>query len=196
WATTLPAIQQRLAEMRPQHAGEFERNASKYSDEILAMHAYAEQAMGSIPQQNRILITSHDAFNYFGRAYGLQVEGIQGISTESEPGTNRITTLVNMLVNKKLPAVFIESSVPPKSVKSLIEGAADQGHAVTTGGELFSDAMGVDGTYEGTYLGMLDHNVTIVTRALGGQAPADGALGRLATVASTPAISNQPAETP
>jgi manganese/zinc/iron transport system substrate-binding protein len=113
------------------------------------------------------------------RAYGLQVRGIQGISTESEAGVREIEDLVNYLVEKSIPAVFVESSVSDKNVKALVEGAGSRGHNVRIGGELFSDAMGPEGTYEGTYIGMIDHNVTTLTRALGGEAPEKGLNGRL-----------------
>lgn len=147
--------------------------------EIAALHAYAQRSLGSVPEPARVLITAHDAFAYFGRAYGWQVEGIQGISTESEAGLARIGELVDLLVSRKIGAVFVESSVSDRSIRALIEGAAAQGHSVTIGGELFSDAMGPEGTYEGTYIGMLDHNVTTIARALGGDAPERGMSGRL-----------------
>ncbi len=128
-----------------------------------------------------MLITAHDAFNYFGRAYGLEVRGIQGISTESEAGVADINHLVDFLVTKKIPAIFVESSVSDKNVRALVEGANARGHAVKIGGQLFSDAMGKPGTYEGTYVGMIDHNVTTITRALGGNAPARGFNGKLSS---------------
>jgi len=107
------------------------------------------------------------------------VVGIQGISTESEAGIQDINRLVDLLVDRKVKAVFVESSVPDKNVRALIEGARARGHQVVVGGELFSDAMGKAGTYEGTYVGMIDHNITTITRALGGQAPERGWQGQL-----------------
>ena len=150
-----------------------------HQDEIAALHAYSQRSLDSVPEPARVLITAHDAFAYFGRAYGWQVEGIQGISTESEAGLARIGELVDLLVSRKIGAVFVESSVSDRSIRALIEGAAAQDHTVTIGGELFSDAMGAEGTYEGTYIGMLDHNVTTIARALGGDAPERGMSGRL-----------------
>ena len=120
-----------------------------------------------------------DAFNYMARAYGLEVRGIQGISTESEAGIEDINQLVNLLVQRKIRAVFVETSVSRKNVLSLIEGANARGHQVVIGGSLFSDAMGKPGTYEGTYVGMIDHNVTTIARALGGNAPQAGMQGKL-----------------
>jgi len=132
-----------------------------------------------VSKQTRYLVTAHDAFNYFGRAYGFEVIGIQGISTESEAGLHRIAELVSLLVQKNVTVVFVESSVSDRNVRALIEGAAARGQKVSIGGELFSDAMGADSTYEGSYIGMLDHNVTTIARALGGTAPTRGMNNRL-----------------
>ena len=143
------------------------------------MGDYSAKVLNTVPAERRVLVTAHDAFGYFGRAYGWQVEGIQGISTESEAGLVRIGQLVDMLVARKIPAVFVESSVTDRAIRALIEGAAAQGHEVAIGGELFSDAMGQDGSYEGTWIGMIDHNVTTITHALGGDAPEHGMLGKL-----------------
>ena len=115
-----------------------------------------------MPAESRVLLSAHDAFNYFGSAYGFEVMGIQGISTESEAGLQRISELVDMLVDRDIRAVFVESSVSDRNIRALIEGAAARGHDVVIGGELFSDAMGEDGTYEGTYIGMIDHNATVI----------------------------------
>ena len=150
-----------------------------YRTQISAMGKYAADVLATVPTEARVLITAHDAFSYFGRSFGFEVEGVQGISTESEAGLARITELVNLLVERRIPAVFVESSVSDRSVRALIEGAAAQGHRVSIGGELFSDAMGPDGSYEGTWLGMLDHNATVIARALGGSAPDRGANGKL-----------------
>ena len=174
WSKCVQAVETTLSEFSAEHAADFAANAAAYSKQLAALHSYGQQSIGSIPDGSRVLVTSHDAFNYLGRAYGLDVQGVQGISTESEAGLKRVSELVDMLVKKNVQAVFIESSVPRKSIDSLIEGAAAQGHKVTVGGELFSDAMGTAGTYEGTYIGMLDHNITTITRALGGDAPLRG----------------------
>jgi manganese/zinc/iron transport system substrate-binding protein len=154
-------------------------NGTAYAEEVAALGTYSAEVLATVPAEARVLVTAHDAFAYFGRAYGWQVEGIQGISTESEAGLVRIAELVDMLVQRRIGAVFVESSVSDRSVRALIEGAAAQGHTVTIGGELYSDAMGPDGSYEGTWIGMIDHNVTTIARALGGTAPEKGMSGRL-----------------
>ncbi|MAT15769.1 MAG: manganese transporter [Planctomyces sp.] len=179
WEKCLEPVVTGLSEFDPAHAEFYQENAARYREEMQALHAYGKKVISSIPETSRVLITSHDAFNYLGRAYGLDVQGIQGISTESEAGLQRVNELVDLLVEKNVKSVFIESSVPPKSVYSLIEGARARGHEVTVGGELYSDAMGSEGTYEGTYIGMLDHNLTLIARALGGEAPEKGLNGKL-----------------
>lgn len=147
--------------------------------DVATLAEYSRAALATVPDHSRVLVTAHDAFAYFGRANGWQVEGIQGISTESEAGLARIGELVDLLVARRIPAVFVESSVSDRAIRALIEGAGAQGHFVTIGGELFSDAMGPDGSYEGTWTGMIDHNITTIARALGGNAPERGMVGKL-----------------
>ena len=118
------------------------------------------RVLATVPAERRVLITAHDAFNYFGRRYDFEVQGIQGISTESEAGLRRVEQLVDLLVERQIPAVFVETTIPARGVQALIAGAAARGHEVAIGGALFSDAMGPPGSYEGTYVGMIDHNVT------------------------------------
>ena len=179
WSRGVDAVAKVLSEFDPPHADDYQSNAEAYRQQLAGLHEYGLTAIGSIPEGHRVLITSHDAFNYFGRAYGLEVQGVQGISTESEAGLQRVNALVDMIVDKEVKAVFVESSVPRKNIEALIEGAQAKGHTVAIGGELYSDAMGKAETYEGTYMGMLDHNITLVTRALGGDAPEDGMQGKL-----------------
>ena len=179
WSLVAKNIQTSLADFDPNNKAHYEERLTIYQATLVELDAYAQKSLASIPESQRVLVTAHDAFSYLGRAYDLEVRGIQGISTESEAGIQEINKLVSYLVDKKIPAVFVESSVSEKSVKALIEGAAARGHKVVIGGELFSDAMGEAGTYEGTYLGMIDHNVTLITRALGGNAPEEGFQGKL-----------------
>ncbi len=157
----------------------YAKNATNYNARLKKLHQYGKTAFASIPEKSRVLVTAHDAFTYMGRAYGIKVRGIQGISTESEAGLKDINDLVDFLVEHSIPAVFVESSVSQKNIRALIEGAKAKGHDVKIGGELFSDAMGETGTYEGTYEGMLDHNITTIVRSLGGEAPEKGLNGKL-----------------
>lgn len=179
WVKCVPAVVQALTALRPKGKEMFEANAAAFISEAEALSDYSRSALEAVPEPARVLLTAHDAFGYFGGAYDFEVLGIQGISTESEAGLNRISTLVDLLVERQLPAVFVETSVSDRNIRALIEGAAAQGHTVTIGGALFSDAMGPEGTYEGTWLGMIDHNVTTIARALGADVPATGRLGRL-----------------
>lgn len=179
WIQATDVVAKGLAEFDPAGAEVYRSNAASYKAELEKLDAYAKKAIGSIPAERRVLVTAHDAFSYMARAYGLEVRGIQGISTESEAGVKDIEELVEILVTKGIPAIFVESSVSDKNIKALAEGAAAKGHEVVIGGELFSDAMGVSGSYEGTYIGMIDHNVTTIARALGGDAPKGGMNGKL-----------------
>lgn len=179
WAQCAPAVVNALAALRPDARAQFEANATKLMREAAELDAYTRTILSAVAPEKRVLLTAHDAFGYFGAAYGFEVLGIQGISTESEAGLNRIGVLVDTLVARQLPAVFVETSVSDRNIRALVEGAAARGHKVRIGGALFSDAMGPDGTYEGTWLGMIDHNVTTIARALGADVSATGRLGRL-----------------
>jgi len=182
WMKALDVVAEALSEFDPTHAEEYRRRAESYSAELSALHEYARQVIATIPERNRMLITAHDAFNYFGRAYDMEVRGIQGLSTESEAGLLDINRLVDLIVDREIGAVFVETSVAEKNVRALIEGARSRGHLVRIGGTLFSDAMGPADAYKGTYIGMIDHNVTTIARALGGDAPEQGLHGRLSNL--------------
>ena len=179
WALIVEQVQGALTATQPESAEVFAANAQEHLAEIEHLSGYAKSALASVPEQSRVLLSAHDAFGYFGEAYGFEVLGIQGISTESEAGLNRISELVDLLVSRDIRAVFVETSVSDRSMRAVVEGAAAKGHTVSIGGELFSDAMGEDGTYEGTYVGMIDHNATVITNALGGDAPLRGLNNKL-----------------
>lgn len=179
WIKAVDVVSEGLAAYDPEGTDSYIKNATAYKQELVKLDAYAKKVISSIPEEKRVLVTAHDAFGYMARAYGLEVKGIQGISTESEAGVKDIEDLVSFLADKKIPAIFIESSVSDKNIRALAEGAEAKGHQVGIGGELFSDAMGPSGTYEGTYLGMIDHNATTIARALGGTAPEKGLKGKL-----------------
>jgi len=179
WMKAVEVVADALADFDPPSKEVYMNNAAAYLARLRRLDDYARRVIASIPDRQRVLVTAHDAFNYMGRAYGIEVLGIQGISTESEAGIRDINRIVDLLVTRRIPAVFVESSVSDKNVKALIEGAASRGHRVRIGGELFSDAMGPPGTYEGSYIGMIDHNATTIARALGGKAAPKGMLGEL-----------------
>lgn len=177
WSRSVPAIVSSLSEARPEYAAEFGARGAELISELTALHRFGVECLETVPAERRVLVTSHDAFRYFGRAYGVEVLGVQGISTESEAGLLRVNELVDLLVSRGVSAVFSETSVSQKNMQALIEGAAARGCQVVLGGELYSDAMGESGTAAGTYSGMLEHNLVTVTGALGGQVPAGGFAG-------------------
>lgn len=166
WREAAGVVRDALKAFDPKHAADYQKRADAYQAELATLHEYTRTQLALIPKDRRVLVTAHDAFRYFGRAYDLEVKGIQGISTESEAGVREVNALVDFLVNRKIKAVFVESSVSDKNVKALLEGCAARGHTVVIGGELFSDAMGKDGTPEGTYPGMVRHNVDTIVKAL------------------------------
>jgi len=186
WRYAVEAMRDALTELAPAHADGFAERAEAYLEELEALDAYAREVLASVPEEARVLVTAHDAFGYFGDAYGFEVLGIQGYSTESEAGLARIESLVRMLVEREIGALFVETSVSDRNVRALVEGAAARGHEVRIGGELYSDAMGPEGSYEGTWLGMLDHNVSQIALALGGEVPEGGRLGRLGHLEERP----------
>lgn len=179
WIGAVEVVRDALSEFDFRHREDYEANAAAFVEKLRKLDRYVREAIASIPEGQRVLVTAHDAFNYMARAYGMEVRGIQGISTESEAAVKDIEDLVAFLAERRIPAVFVESSVSQKNVRALVEGAKAKGQEVRIGGELFSDAMGRAGSYEGTYVGMIDHNVTTIVRALGGKAPALGLNGKL-----------------
>ena len=177
WSQCVELVAKALSDFDSAHAADYESNAAAYREKLAALDKYVHEAIASIPEPQRVLVTAHDAFGYFSQTYKIPVRSVQGISTESEAGIQDVNQLVDFIVERKLPAVFIESSVSPKNIRAVIEGAAQKGVTVEIGGELFSDAMGADGTYEGTYIGMIDHNATTIAKSLGGKVPEGGYRG-------------------
>jgi manganese/zinc/iron transport system substrate-binding protein len=166
WSEAASAAANALIEFDPPHAATYRANLSAYQDRLSRLHAHATDQLATIPAEGRVLVTAHDAFRYFGRAYGVEVRAIQGISTDSEAGVRQVKELVDFLVERKIKAVFVETSVSDQNIRSLLEGCAARGHQVTIGGSLYSDAMGKAGTPEGTYEGMVRHNVDTIVAAL------------------------------
>ncbi|WP_175074333.1 metal ABC transporter solute-binding protein, Zn/Mn family [Terribacillus sp. AE2B 122] len=166
WKDAIGSITDTFIEEDPDNKADYEKNETAYLKELDELKAYAEEQLASIPEEQRVLITAHDAFQYFGEAYDLEVMGLQGLSTDSEFGLADIQRLVDTLTERKIGAVFVESSVSEKSINAVIDGAKEAGHEVEIGGELYSDAMGEEGTEEGTYIGMYRHNVDTIVDAL------------------------------
>ncbi|MDF2924236.1 MAG: periplasmic solute binding protein [Paenibacillaceae bacterium] len=166
WKMALEAATEKLKQASPDDAGYFEENKLKYFAELDALKSEAKIKLAQIPEERRVLVTAHDAFGYFGRMQGIKVVGLQGLSTEDEIGLSDIEETIKLLVQHKVPAVFVESSINPASINAVIEGAKKQGLNVKLGGELYSDAMGDAGKPEGTYLGMYRHNVETIYQGL------------------------------
>lgn len=166
WIKAAEVIRDELIKLDEDNKVDYEKNAKEYIAKMEELDSYVKKQIATIPEQNRVLVTAHDAFGYFGDAYGIEVMGLQGISTQSEVGSKDVSDLRDFLVEKKIKAVFVESSVPKNTIEAVIEGAKKMGHEVTIGGELFSDAMGDEGTEEGTFLGMVRHNVDTIVKAL------------------------------
>ncbi|MFD1511538.1 metal ABC transporter solute-binding protein, Zn/Mn family [Lacimonas salitolerans] len=172
WARIAPVIADAIAEQRPDCAGDMAANVENYTARLNALHGWIGQAIASIPEGQRLLVTAHDAFEYYSAAYGIEAsEAIEGISTESEASIGDIRKVAAFVVDSRVPAVFVESTVNPRTIEALVAEVRNQGHEVVVGGELFSDAMGDDGTPEGTYIGMMRANTVTITRALGGTLP-------------------------
>lgn len=166
WANTIPEIMAALTSFDNGSQKQYIANGHQKMTQLKELNQWVKNELSKIPEERRTLITAHDAFAYFGAAYAIQVEGLQGISTLSEAGIKDVTNLVNKIVEEKIPAVFVESSVPKKALEAVVEGAKEKGHQVKIGGILYSDAMGEEGTPEGTYEGMVRHNIRTVVEAL------------------------------
>lgn len=166
WMSATEVVRDTLIKQDPNHKTDYEKQAEAYLSELQKLDLDVKEQMNSIPKNQRVLVTAHDAFSYFGRAYGLEVVGLQGISTAAEYGLKDVQNMVNLITNRKIKAVFVESSVPKRSIEAVVEGAKQKGHQVIIGGQLYSDAMGKAGTPEGTYIGMVRANATTITNSL------------------------------
>ncbi len=166
WQKVVEHLSIKIQEKDPQNAALYKQRTEEYLKKLSALDAEAKQRIASIPAKQRILITAHDAFGYFGRAYKIQVKGLQGISTVSEFGLQDVSSLVRFIVDNNVKAVFVESSVSPKAIEAVVQGCKKRGHKVKIGGTLYSDALGAAGTPEGTYEGMVRYNVSNIVGAL------------------------------
>jgi len=166
WSLTAGYVADKLSELDPQHQDDFRQQAESYVAELKSLDEECRKALAAIPKQQRVLVTAHDAFGYFGAAYDIEVHGLQGISTADEADVATKQKLVELLVARRIKAVFVESSVPHQNVENLIDLCERRGHKLVRGGEVFSDAMGNEGTPEATYVGMMRYNVKTIVEAL------------------------------
>lgn len=166
WMLVTDKIAQTLIEHDPSRKEEYLQRAQAYQKELQELHEYVLRRASELPESQRVLVTAHDAFRYFGKRYGFEVVGLQGISTESQAGTKDVMALADFITQRKIQAIFIESSVPERNIRAVQDAVRARGWDVKIGGELFSDAMGSEGTFEGTYKGMVTHNIDTIVNAL------------------------------
>ena len=166
WKQSVQLLAQELIKSDSMNQSIFQENASLYSLQLDSLDKAVKSQINTIPANKRVLVTAHDAFAYFGRAYSISVKGLQGISTLSEFGLRDVTNLVEFIVENKIPAIYTETSVSEKAINAVLEGCRSKGHEVVIGGSLYSDAMGEEGTFEGTYLGMVNSNVEKIVSGL------------------------------
>lgn len=166
WMSAVEKVRDELIRMDAKNAGAYKENAESYLVKLEETHDYVKTQAQKVSARKRVLITAHDAFNYFGRAYGFEVRGLQGISTATEAGTADVQGLAAFIVERKIPAIFVESSVPQRYIEAVLSAVKSKGFDIEIGGQLFSDAMGSPGTPEGTYIGMVRHNINTIVNAL------------------------------
>lgn len=166
WSKAMIRVSAKLQKAFPKLKSHIQQNELMYKMQLQSLHQHCLEQTASIPDGQRIMVTAHDAFKYFGRAYKLEVRGLQGISTTAEFGLQDMSQLVQFVTDKKIKAIFVESSVPKKSIEAVIEGCEKRGHDVALGGELFSDAMGSANSPQGKYVGMVQHNLNTIVKAL------------------------------
>jgi manganese/zinc/iron transport system substrate-binding protein len=167
WAECVGPIAEALATLRPKETAAFQARAETTKKELLALDAWVQEKMATLPPERRVVVTAHDAFGYFGRRYGVEVFGIQGISTLSEAGLKDVERIVDLVAERRVPAIFVESSVPRRTVEAVQAGVRSRGHEVAIGGQLYSDSLGGAETPQGTYDGMVRANVDTLVAALG-----------------------------
>jgi manganese/zinc/iron transport system substrate-binding protein len=166
WQEAAKRVKAELATLDPASDALYQTNLDAYLAELDTLNQYVTEQIQSIPEGQRVLITAHDAFGYFGDQYGIEVRGLQGMSTATEATAGDIQALAVLIAERQIPAIFVESSVPPATIEAVQAAVRDRGFDVVIGGQLFSDAMGAAGTPEGTYLGMVRHNVDTIVGAL------------------------------
>ncbi len=169
WMKAVEKVRDTLSEFNPEDETVYQNNTERYLAELTELHKYVKTQADLVPPKQRVLVTAHDAFNYFGKAYGFEVHGLQGINTATEAGIADVQELATFIAERRIPAIFVESSVSARSLEAVKAAVKSKGFDVQIGGELFSDAMGNAGTPEGTYIGMVRHNIRTIVQALTGE---------------------------
>lgn len=166
WIQAMNGVVDKLIELYPEYELEFRENFYRFLQSVEAKTAALRKELAEVPQERRILITSHDAFHYFGRTFNIEVKALQGVSTSQEPGVRDVVNLVDFIVEHRIKAIFVENSVSPKALNSVLHSVKRRGYRVRIGGTLFSDALGSGGSGADTYIGMLTHNVNSIKDGL------------------------------
>ena len=166
WELITQFVVKKLSEANPENQAIFKKNGEDYLNKLQALNVHIKSVIKTLPENKRILITAHDAFNYFGQAYGFEVVGLQGLSTATEAGVQDVQNLATFIIDKQVKAIFIESSVPKRTIEALQAAVQSKGFDVQIGGTLYSDALGNAGTEEGNYIGMFRYNVNTIVNAL------------------------------
>jgi len=168
WRYAAEAVIEALVEADSAHAAEYRARGAELLREMEALDAWVRERALEVPAERRVLITAHDAFGYFGRAYGFEVKGLQGISTAAEAGTGDVQRLAEEIARRRIPAVFVETSIPARTIEAVKAAVRARGFDVRIGGALYSDALGDAGTPAGNYPGMVRHNVGTIVGGLNG----------------------------
>ena len=166
WKQIATYLTEQLSRLDPDNTAYFERNREVYLQKLSELEAEVRQTIATLPEDKRVLITAHDAFNYFGKEYGFEVVGLQGLSTATEAGVQDVQNLAKLIIDKRVKAIFVETSVPRRTIEALQQAVRAQDFDVQIGGTLYSDALGSPGTDEGTYVGMFKYNVNTIVDAL------------------------------
>ncbi len=166
WQEAARELARGIAEVNPEHAVDYANNLQQYLEALDELHLYIQQQVERLPKEQRVLVTAHDAFGYFGQAYGFEVMGLQGISTESEAGTADVSKLARLIADRQIKAIFIESSIPAKQIEALQQAVKAQGFAVKIGGELYSDSLGDEASNTATYIQTFKANIDTIVNAL------------------------------
>lgn len=166
WMQATQFVVKKLSEAIPEQKTAFETNGANYIKQLEVLKTKLTATIETLPKEKRILVTAHDAFNYFGKSFNFEVVGLQGLSTATEAGVQDVQKLSAFIIEKNVKAIFVESSVPKRTIEALQAAVNSKGHHVTIGGSLYSDALGTVGTVEGTYIGMFEYNVNTIVNAL------------------------------
>ena len=169
WMQAVGKVRAALSEFDTDNTILYRSNAERYLTKLMELDEYVKSQVERVPSQQRVLVTAHDCFNYFGKAYGFKVRGLQGVSTATEVGIADVQELATFIAERRIPAIFVESSISPRSLKAVKAAVESKGFNVEIGGQLFTDAMGNEGTLEGTYIGMIRHNIDTIVHALIGE---------------------------